>query len=261
MNEFNDIGISRQLDPPRIQKLLSIGLFASALHFAGDMILGWGMEDETLTGISRMLSAYTGTSDRGLFAAALLGLLGMVLEGLSYFGVYRMIVPCSPKYAHSFRTGILGYLIFGACGFHVPTCALVFLTKHGLGADTILGYARAFVLPGFLLFWIFFLVLSVTQIKAFAKGQTPCPKWGWVFSLPVGMLLAMVPSLLGNHPLVNALSCAWIAFGNLWMFGGLLALTRRVKGLRRRDHEKEQRGLSEAGSAGGRHWPRQPHGL
>ncbi len=50
MTDFNDIGISRQLDLPRIQKLLCIGLFASVLHFAGDMILGWGVEDETLTG-------------------------------------------------------------------------------------------------------------------------------------------------------------------------------------------------------------------
>ena len=81
MNDFNDIGISRQLDMPRIQKLLGIGLFASVLHFLGDMILGWGVEDETLTGILRMLSAYTGTSDGGIFAVALLGLFGMVLEG------------------------------------------------------------------------------------------------------------------------------------------------------------------------------------
>ena len=38
--DFNDIGISRELDWARIRKLLAIGLFAAALHFAGDMILG-----------------------------------------------------------------------------------------------------------------------------------------------------------------------------------------------------------------------------
>ena len=37
---FNDIGISRELDWPRIKKLLTIGLFASVLHLAGDLILG-----------------------------------------------------------------------------------------------------------------------------------------------------------------------------------------------------------------------------
>lgn len=229
MNDFNDIGISRTPDMPRVKKLLAIGLFASLLHFVGDMILGWGTEDESLTGILRMLSAYTGTSDGGIFAAALLGLSGMVLEGLSYFGIYRLIVSSSPKYAHSFRAGIFGYLMFGACGFHVPTCMLVFLAKHGVADEVVLPYAAYFILPAFLLFWIFFAVLEITQIKAFVKGQTPCPKWVAVFSLPVGMLIAMLPSLFGNLPFANALACAWIAFGNLWMFGGLLAAVCRMQ--------------------------------
>lgn len=229
MSDFNDIGISRELDMPRIKKLLSIGLFASVLHFVGDMILGCGIEDETLTGILRMISAYTGPSDGGIFAAALLGLFGMVLEGLSYFGIYRMIAPYSPKYAHSFRAGIFGYLMFGACGYHVPTCALVFLTKHGLADEYILRYAAYFILPAFVLFWIFFAVLEIAQIKAFAGGHTPCPKWGWVFTMPIGMIFAMLPSVCGNLPSFNALACAWIAFGNLWMFGGLLILMRRVR--------------------------------
>lgn len=223
MSEFNDIGISQTLDMPRIRKLLRIGLFASVLHLVGDMILGWGVEDEALTGILRMLSAYTDTSDGGIFAAALLGLFGMVLEGFSYFGIYRMIAPYSPKYAHSYRAGIFGYLMFGACGYHVPTCALVFLKKHGLADASVLRYAAYFILPAFVLFWVFFAVLEITQIKAFAKGLTPWPKWGWVFSLPVGMVIAMAAGALGNLPLCNALTCAWIAFGNLWMFGGLLA--------------------------------------
>ena len=74
MQDYNDIGISRQLDLPRVKKLLTIGLFAAVLHMTGDMILGWGVEDTALTGIFRTLSAYTGTSDGGIFAAALLGL-------------------------------------------------------------------------------------------------------------------------------------------------------------------------------------------
>lgn len=160
MNNLNDIGISRQLDWPRIRKLLTIGLIASVMHFIGDMLLGWGAEDETLNGFARMLSAYTSTSDVGILTAVILGLTGMTLEGLCCVGIYRLMAEQSPKYAHSYRTGIFGFLIFGVCGFHVPVCALVFLTKHGLGEKLILQY-------------IFFAVLEITQIKAFAKGLTP----------------------------------------------------------------------------------------
>lgn len=35
MSDFYDIGISRELDLPRIKKLVSIGVFASVLHLAG----------------------------------------------------------------------------------------------------------------------------------------------------------------------------------------------------------------------------------
>lgn len=229
MKDFNDIGISRQLDWPRIKKLLTIGLVASLLHFIGDMLLGWGVEDEALTGLARMLSAYTGTPDGGIFAAALLGLFGMTLEGLCYFGVYRLIAARSPAYAHRYRAGIFGYVIFGACGFHVPVCAITFLAKHGVADGLLSSYAAYFLLPACALFWIFFLLLNITQIKAFAKGHTPCPRWGCIFSVLFGMLIAMFPNVFGNRPFVNALSCAWIAFGNLWMFGGLLITVKKAE--------------------------------
>lgn len=225
MNDFNDIGISRQLDWPRIRHLFRVGLFGALLTLAGDMLLGWGVEDETLTGLARMLSAYTHTSDGGLLASALLGLLGLTVEGLCCFGVYRLFAQRAPKEAHLYRAGIFGYVIFGGCGFHIPVCATVFLVKHS--PDLAGRYAAYFVLPTFILFWIFFLILVVTQIKVFAKGLTPYPKWCWVFSLPVGMAAAMLPSAFCNLPWANALACAWISVGNLWMFGGLLKMARR----------------------------------
>ena len=57
MADFNDIGIPRQLDWPRVRKLLTIGVFGALLHLTGDLILGWGVEDESLTGLFRTLSA------------------------------------------------------------------------------------------------------------------------------------------------------------------------------------------------------------
>ncbi len=231
MNEFNDIGISRQLDWPRIAHLFRVGLLGALLTLIGDMILGWGVEDVTLEGLGRMLSAYTGTSDGGIFGAAMLGLFGITIEGLCYFGVYRLMAERAPAYAHRYRAGIFGYVIFGGCGFHVSVCAMVFLTKHGLAEPLVWRYAAYFLLPAFTLFWVFFLILSVTQIRAFAKGLTPYPKWCWVFSLPVGMAAAMLLNVFGNQPWVNAITCAWISVGNLWMYGGLLAMMKNARAL------------------------------
>ena len=231
MNKFNDIGISRRLDWTRIAHLFRVGLFGAALTLIGDMLLGWGVEDETLAGLSRMLSAYTGRSDVGIFTAAMLGLFGITIEGLCYFGIYRLMAERSPVHAHRYRAGIFGYVIFGGCGFHVPVCAMVFLVKHGLAEALVWKYAMYFVLPAFILFWVFFAVLVIAQIQAFTKGLTPYPKWCWVFSLPVGMAAAMLLNVFGNRPWVNAITCAWISVGNLWMYGGLLAMLKKAKTL------------------------------
>lgn len=129
MTEFNDIGINGQLDWERIRKLLAIGFFAAFLSFIGDMLLGWGIEDETLTGLPQMLSVYTGTSDIGLFVIAMMGMIAVTLMGLCCFGIYRLMAEKAPAYAHWYKNGIFGFVIFGGCGFHVPVCALVYLAN------------------------------------------------------------------------------------------------------------------------------------
>ena len=208
--------------PPLVVGAGPAGLFAALTTLIGDLLLGWGVENETLSSLPRMLSAYA-ASDGRILASALLGLFGLTLEGLCYFGIYRLFAERAPRYAHAYRAGILGYVIFGGCGFHLPVCAMAFLARHGLEESLLLKYAAYFALPGFALFWVFFLVLEITQIRVFAKGLTPYPKGCWVFSLPVGMAAAMLVNVFGNQPWVNALSCAWIGVGNVWMFAGLLA--------------------------------------
>lgn len=217
------------IDKNRVKHLFLIGLFGALLTFVSDFILGYGVEDTTLTGIDRMMSSFTNASEIGLCLAGVLGLIGISIEGLSYFSIYRLIKPSSEKLAHSYRSGILGYLIFGPCGFHVPVCAMAFLAKNGFSGELLTEYIAFFVLPSFVLFWIFFIVLEVSQIKAFVKGLTPYPKWCWIFSLPIGMLMAIAFNVFGNHAWVNALSCAWISVGNLWMYIGLLLNFKKAR--------------------------------
>lgn len=75
------------------------------------------------------------------------------------------------------------------------------------------------------LFLIAFLIVAVTQMRAFAKGLTPLPKWGWVFSVLFGVPAAVILKI-PNLPLTNAMATGWISIGHIWMFGGLLFLTK-----------------------------------
>ena len=232
---MKDIGISTQLDMKRIRKLFIIGLFGGGMTFVGDWLLGYGVCDESLSGLERKLSQYILLSDSTIFWSAFLGLIGISLEGLCYFGIYRVIVNGSKKYAHLFRSGVFGYLLFAACGVHVPCLSTVFFYKHMMlespqtALDTSIRFGAYFLLPSTILFLIFFIIMSTAQIIAFAKGYTPYPKWCWIFSVPVGMAATMLLKFLGNNAIANGLTAAWISIGNIWMFGGLILTMKLCK--------------------------------
>lgn len=228
---FNPIAIGGELDMPRIRHLLKMGLFAGVMVLLGDMLLGYGASDTAVARIPAAFARYLSVSDGRIFASALLGLIGIPLECLCYFAVYRLIAQKSEACAHTYRAGIFGCLIFGGCGVHVACCAAVFFMKemYACNPDRTLemtaGYLICFLVPATALFLIAFLIVAVTQMRAFVKGLTPLPKWGWVFSVLFGVPAAVLLKM-PNLPLTNALATGWISIGNLWMFGGLLFLTK-----------------------------------
>ena len=67
MGNFNDIGIDSELDWDRITHLFKLGIIAALMVLAGDMILGWGVTDETLTGMDAYFSRYATVSDTRVF--------------------------------------------------------------------------------------------------------------------------------------------------------------------------------------------------
>jgi hypothetical protein len=219
----------------RIQHLLKLGIVAALMVLIGDMLLGYGVSDASLSGLERQLSTYLHLSDSTLFWSAFLGFIGIPLEVLCYFAVYRLIKPYSEKYAHLHRSGILGLLAFAGCGVHVPCLACVFLYNHmkAVSPDTAMSetvrFGLNFLLPGIIFFLVFWLVHQIAHITAFIKGKTPFPKWCWVFCPAVGMAAVMLLKFLPESSVRNALTAAWISIGNLWMFTGLLILSRKVK--------------------------------
>lgn len=169
-------------------------------------------------------------SDGRIIASALLGLVGIPLECLCWFAVYRMIKPYSEKDAHAYRAGIIGCLAFGGCGVHVPCCIAAYLLKRFYKNDPATvevelgGFLKWFLLPATIIFLIFFFVAAIVQIKAFAKGHTPLPKWCWIFNILFGIVWISIMRLIGDFAITNALAAAWISAGNLWMMGGLLVI-------------------------------------
>ena len=79
----------------------------------------------SLDGMEQYFSRYTDVSDVRIFWSGLLGMIGITLETMSFFGVYRIIASKSESYAHAYRAGLIGMLAFGAfC--HVMCCVTIY---------------------------------------------------------------------------------------------------------------------------------------
>ena len=215
-------------DWKRIAHLFKLGIVASLLALVGgDMLLGWGTADMSLTGMAQYFSRYNAVSDTRIFWAATLGMIGITIETLCFFGVYRIIAAKSDKYAHAYRAGLIGVLIFGSfC--HVMCCATIYYhnavkrINPEIAINETLQFAKLFLVPVTIVFFVFFMIMNIVQIMAFAKGRTAYPKWRLVFTMFIGIIDIVIMRFMGNHAWAYALSTGWLSFGSLITFIGLL---------------------------------------
>ncbi|MBQ9300598.1 MAG: hypothetical protein IJ214_08800 [Clostridia bacterium] len=229
---MNTIGIDNNLDRARIRKLLAIGLFASILTGIGDFLLGYAEEIPATTIAASVMSSAPNLADWQMVAGGLLGFVGIFLEGLSFFAIYRLMADAAPKYAHIFRAGIFGYIWLAPVGCHMNVGVLNLAYKYLFQADEALAAKAADLLffgfsqPVYLLLIIFWLPMMLVQFMAFAKGLTPYPKKAKWFCVPLGAIPALIlAAILGMHTAIGAaIGTTFLSFGNAFTFGGLLAV-------------------------------------
>lgn len=99
----------------------------------------------------------------------------------------------------------------------------------GTAYEITIKFGMYFLLPGIVMFLIFFAVRSFAHIAVFAKGLTPYTAWCFIFCLPVGMAATMILKIFGDVAITNALTAACISIGNIWQFCGLLIMMKKAK--------------------------------
>ncbi|MGI5847692.1 MAG: DUF6796 family protein [Candidatus Cryptobacteroides sp.] len=201
----------------------------------GDFLMGWGVRNASLYGLEGQVSQYLTVSDGRMFWSSLLGLIGVPIACLGHFGVYKLLKPYSRKYAKLYLIGILGFLAFGGAGVHLSSVESAFFYKYMAAADPnsalaiSMKFASYFLLPLYIALLTCWIIMVYAQIKAVAKGFSPYPRWCWVFSMPVGTLLASLVSVFGNHAIVNAIMVGAFSLGNIWALSGALLMLGKAK--------------------------------
>ena len=91
--------LKKDIDWDKIALLLKIGIIGALFLVVGDFLMGWGIKDMSLRGIEGQISQYLGVSDKRMFWSAICGLIGVPVEIVGHFGIYKTIKPYSLKYA------------------------------------------------------------------------------------------------------------------------------------------------------------------
>ena len=47
--------------------------------------------------------------------------------------------------------------------------------------------------------------------------------------MPLPMAVVYMLNFIGNYTIINAVTAAWISTANIWMFGGLLVMMKKVR--------------------------------
>ena len=111
------ISYKEEIDWSRVSLLMKIGITGAIIILAGDLLMGWGVRDVSLSGIERLVSQYLSISDRRMFWSSFLGLIGVPIAAIGHLGVYKLLKPYSKKYARLYAIGMLGFLLLGALVF------------------------------------------------------------------------------------------------------------------------------------------------
>ena len=219
----------------KIALFLKIGIVGAVVILAGDLLMGWGLRDMSKTGLEAQLSPYLALSHSRMFWAAVFGFTGVPIAVVGHYGIYKLLRPYSRKYARLYGVGILGFLAFGGAGVHVSSVEAAFfyqsMTASGSGEalEATVKFAACFLLPLYAILLSGWVLMVYAHIRAILTGLSPFPRWGWVFSMPVGSLLFSLAGLLGNHELVNAIMVGAFSLGNIWSLAGHLWMLRRTK--------------------------------
>lgn len=229
---MNTIGIDDNLNRARIRKLLAIGLFGCVLTGVGDFMLGYAEPADVGGGMfDALVATAPNLSDFQLIAGGLLGFIGLFIEGLGFFGIYRLMADAAPRYAHIFRSSIFGYMWLAPVACHMNMGVFNLAYKHLFAVSpeaahrVIPALYLGFGLPAYVLLAIFWIPGIIVQWKAFAEGKTPympSAKWFCLFTGAVPVLALSL--LLGfDTALGGGVGTMFLSVGNAVTFGGLLA--------------------------------------
>lgn len=222
--------MNNKLDSKRVKKLLIFGILGTILGIVGDFIFGLNKYDSSLSFIARSFSLYENVSNARFIAGNLLGVIGVTLQTLCLFAIFRLINEKAQKLAHIYRSGIILLSIVGPFGGHSLFISMFYVYKkvyelngRNIALEVANSYMTIFLFIAIILYTIAALILVITQAIAILKRKTILPKYNVVYSIFLGFIIGIIFMVIPiNNEFINAMMVAALNFGFLIMYVGVL---------------------------------------
>lgn len=216
----------------QLKKFLLIGLIASIVTvFGGELPIGWTVYPEADNYILSMILGCGNLSLLQLACGVLFGGLGIPLQYYGFEAVAQIAqLGGNHKSSRLIHWGGLACAFWGGI-VHVICVALMFVCKildtQAMTAlpQAVIDFTLWLVMPISVVFMPIYYAMTIAMLVVIGKGKTIFPKWAAVFNpLLATVILNILPEILPNTALVNALGMANMGIGSLWTFAGLLVL-------------------------------------
>mgnify|MGYP007101836890 CR=1 FL=1 len=213
---------------------MKLGIFGAVLTLIGDMLIGCVQFPEGADLIDGYLGAALALPVWRPILGGLIGCLGICLEVPALFTIYPFIKSKMPRSGAFYKISIYAYLALGGGAVHLP-CGVFMWIYHTVNDNAgqevayniAVEYLLYFLLPAAAVFMVFFFGANIIQFIAFAKGNTPFPKWYCIFNLLIFMWVFNSVRLFGNYAITNGIGTSNKSLGAIVMFAALLVGSRK----------------------------------
>ena len=216
---------------------LLLGVIGAVLTLIGDLMIGANPAGGSgISTGSPMLDAFADsamTSDLRLVLGGMLGMIGLPLEGVAYFGIGKFLLkerkgtmPILYQAAVLAQTGIAG-------SAHLSCAVIALLFKWispkdtELAVEVIMRYTYNILTPMAIIFGVLLFIALLYVFILIIKGCTPYPRYAAFYNMAFGAAAGgLLGALIGNNMIGNGVSTAAVSIGQLWMFVMMLVTVK-----------------------------------
>lgn len=220
----------------KLTKLLCYGIIGAILTMIGDFLL-LGVDTPGASGaIGQYLITAQKISYTRIGLAGFFGYVGIPVTAFGYYALYQMMEEKNSLPGRLYRASVYSYVAFGGA-IHIICCYLVTGMKKALETGTteenmitvLLNEQAGYLIPCFIVFFVFYLINFVTFIIIIAKKKTLLPGWMWILNPLVFKILINAFGKLGTSAFFNGIACSNMSLGALVILIAWLIVIQKKK--------------------------------